>query len=131
METLIGVAFIICALLAAIYSTTNASKVIVFCTFLLILGSILIYEEVKRDYPNNSIEEVPTCMEDEVITGVGDFSPDGYWKEYKCENPDVLFCSTLYHSLELRESYLNEPPLTNEQIRLVNEMNGWYTCSLP
>ncbi|KKL46454.1 hypothetical protein LCGC14_2345380 [marine sediment metagenome] len=128
METLIGAAFILCALLAAIYSTTNASKVIVFCTFLLILGSILIYEEVKREYPNNNIEVVPTCAEDEIITGSGDFGPDGYWGEYKCEQTDTLFCSTLYHFLELREPYLNEPPLTNEQIRLVDEMNGWYTC---
>ena len=132
IETLLGAAFIIFAILAASYSSTNISKVIVLCTFLLILGSSIIYEEAKRDYlDNTTTEEVPACNEDEVITGSGDFGPDGYWEEYRCENPDTLFCSTLYHFLEFRGPYLNEPPLTTKQIKLVNEMNGWYTCLQP
>ena len=129
LEILLGAAFIVCALLAAIYSSTNMSKVIVLCTLLLILTSIMIYEEIKGDYlDSNTIENVPTCAEDEIITGVGDFGPDGYWEEYKCENTEIVFCQTLYHVLEIRGPYLNNPPLTGEQIELINQINGWYSC---
>ena len=33
---------------------------------------------------------VPSCQEDEVIVGRGDFNSAGYWGNYYCENVDEV-----------------------------------------
>lgn len=33
--------------------------------------------------------EIPTCAEDEVIHGTGDYS-HGMWEHYECTHPDIL-----------------------------------------
>ena len=31
------------------------------------------------------------CQEDEVIIGIGNFMSTGYWDEYVCTHPDILY----------------------------------------
>ena len=105
----------------------NILTIIILIIISIAVSLALLFTLTNGEKTNNTIE-IPTCQEDEVITGVGDFGPDGYWGAYKCEQIDTLFCFTLYHFLELRGPYLNQPPLTNEQIELTNQMEEWYTC---
>lgn len=32
---------------------------------------------------------IPSCQEDEILIGVGDFHAGGYWDSYDCHNIDL------------------------------------------
>ncbi len=34
---------------------------------------------------------VPSCQEDEIVAGTGDFTSDGFWEGYECVHPDQLW----------------------------------------
>ncbi len=42
-------------------------------------------------YITSFVPDVPSCQEDELIVGIGNFDTDGYWDNYICVHPDTIF----------------------------------------
>lgn len=117
----------------SIPSVPSEKTTIIICilAFVAMVGVMTIKNVVSAQEDtivNVTLGDVPPCQEDEIVVGMGDFNSDGYWSKYRCDHPDTLLCQTFYHFLELRISYIDNGPLTEEQIKMVDELNTWYSC---
>ena len=62
-------------------STFILAGVTLFWLFVIMVGVGIV--------EGRNFHDAPSCQEDEVIVGIGDFD-SGYWSEYICVHPEVI-----------------------------------------
>ena len=70
-------------------SWSDGIKICVILIALFLFGSILL-GLTRAAQSRSTLIPVPSCQEDELVVGIGNFNNDGYWDEYICVHPDTI-----------------------------------------